>query len=138
MVWGTYFQKHCPSSNEHLLVFGFWPKHLSRWFGAIQVQIDICLFWGLARMNCVTLVPLNRLKSKGGNAQIHPTIFQMYFPYFASSFDKSRIMHKSSWGRSYSVSHRIGPKYNCFEIMFAEKSSSLYPFRHLWGSLAAL
>ena len=36
MVWGTYLEKNCPSSNGHILVFGG-SKRLPRWFGALTV-----------------------------------------------------------------------------------------------------
>ena len=36
MVWGTYLEKNCPSSNGHILVFGG-SKRLPEpgWFGAL-------------------------------------------------------------------------------------------------------
>ena len=36
MVWGTYLEKNCPSSNGHILVLGG-SKRLPRWFGALTV-----------------------------------------------------------------------------------------------------
>ena len=46
MVWGTYLEKNCPSSNGRLLIF-WGSKLLPGWFGGtyaveIEVQIDIC------------------------------------------------------------------------------------------------
>ncbi len=34
MVWGTYLEENCPSSNGHLLDFGG-SKSLPGWFGAL-------------------------------------------------------------------------------------------------------
>ena len=34
MVWGTYLEKNCPSSNGHILVF-WGSKRLPGWFGAL-------------------------------------------------------------------------------------------------------
>ena len=34
MVWGTYLEKNCTSSNGHILVFGG-SKRLPGWFGAL-------------------------------------------------------------------------------------------------------
>jgi len=54
VVWGTYLEKNCPSSNGHILVFGG-SKRLPRWFGAlinrrtIQVKMGMCLFFCVFR-----------------------------------------------------------------------------------------
>ena len=42
MVWGTYFEKNCPISKGHLLVFGG-SEPLPGWFGALinAVKIEV-------------------------------------------------------------------------------------------------
>ena len=39
MVWGTYLEMNCPSSNGHLLVFGG-PERLPGWFGEPMIKAD--------------------------------------------------------------------------------------------------
>ena len=50
MVWGTYLEKNCPSSNGQILVFGG-SKRLSGWFGALIYRHNGDF------VNCLKLAP---------------------------------------------------------------------------------